>query len=1409
MRIGLSETVRDSWMRLKIRKLLHDLKLVRSLDLEGAPLAEFPKEIVELTLLRYLSLRGTQVATVPKSIKKLAYLETLDLKQTFVTKLPFEIYALKSLRHLLVYRNNFKNYVAFDSVQGVEVPAGVKGLSAIQKLSLINATKHKKIIAELKALVQLRKLGLIGLKREDGRAFCASIKEMRKLLTLDVSSSHKEEYIELDDMDDKPPSILQRLYLEGRLHKIPGWISSLHSLVRIGLRWSRLETSPLEALQVLPNLMELEMVDAYTGDTLEFKAETFKELKFLHLEQIDSLNTVIVEEKAMPKLEKLTICKCEKMELLPLHINKLTKLQELLVYDMHNNFINRLQKNSDFRYMIEHIPVVHSFTLDSNQDCFRAATDTATPTHRHFTPAVDLSAACPSLSICHLPPIIVNQSSSVGRRLSVITRSSSSRRVAARRLQLVQLFIDQQVSILEFSTSSSSLSQTAQESPIQPWIVSILEFSTSSSSSLSQRESQAAKMAESAVSAALILVEEVLSFLEREANLQKDVRGDVQRIKSWLSAIQASLKHMDGKEGDDILKDRVSQVRDLAYDIEDVLDEFRVHVPTKFHRHRISKYVERAFHHVKHRNALREMSSEVQRIKRMMDDIIALDLLRSNSLEEGPTSGARVELCHVTPKEDDMVGFEGHKESLINYLVGDSMSGLKHIWVVGIGGSGKTILVKNVYESKKVLKEYDCHAWIHVSRSCKIDEVLRSMLKQLCKVRKQSNLLDEGEVRDKLKSDLQRRRYLLVLDDVWGEDDWKSIVHALPQGSGGSKIIVTSPKHNLAKSCVGSSDYILEIKGLEWKEAWDLFCKKAFPSEKCCPRKELVEWSQKIVKKCEGLPLAIAAVGSLLSKKRQIPIEWKKLHDSLGSEIDSDYSLAIISRILLPSYKDLSNNLKNCFLYFSIFPEDYSIARERLIRLWIAEGFIKERGGKTLEDVAEDYLNELIGRNLVDVSKWDFDGRVKFCRVQNLIQEFIILKSKEENFVKLLAESDSSSSTDYKIRRLSIHHSKTRWSDRSGLRCVRSLFIFEWDASLHSRIRKLLQHLKLVRSLDLEGAPLTEFPEEIVELTLLKYLSLRGTQVATVPKSIKKLAYLETLDLKHTCVTKLPFEIYALKFLRHLLVYRYNFNNYVAFDSVQGVEVPAGVEGLSAIQKLLLINATKHKKIIAELKALVQLRKLGLIGLKREDGRALCASIKEMEKLLTLDLRSSRKEEYIELDDMDDKPPTILQRLYLKGRLHKIPGWISSLHSLVRIGLRWSKLETSPLEALQVLPNLMELEMVDAYTGNTLEFKTETFKELKFLHLEQIDRLSTVIVEAKAMPKLEKLTICKCEKMEMLPLYINNLTKLQELLVYDMHNNFIKRLQKNSEFRDMIEHIPVIHSFTLESNQDWSLQNFS
>ncbi|XVF03578.1 hypothetical protein REPUB_Repub05bG0005400 [Reevesia pubescens] len=921
-------------------------------------------------------------------------------------------------------------------------------------------------------------------------------------------------------------------------------------------------------------------------------------------------------------------------------------------------------------------------------------------------------------------------------------------------------------------------------------------------------------MADAAVTAALFLIEKVSSFLAKEANLNKNLQDDIEDVQKWLRTIQAYLRDVDVKEGTALQMERSNQLRDMAYDIEDVLDEFLLHVPVPHqfdrHTHSVSTMVHDAAHSLKRRHALHQLSSRIEGIRRKQKN---LNFDPRLCPDEAASSGSREEDHHAMtnkiPEEDEIIGFEDLKAKLIQQLLQQGETRRATISVVGSAGSGKSVLVKSVYEDKSVAKRYECHAWIHVSHSFKLDELLRRMLMEFCEG--QVALFPPGrDVHEKLKNHLQRRRYLVVLDDLWSKDDWDQIVRALPAGFGGSTIIVTTRNSNVASSCGQYPElHVHELKALSSPYDWQLFCKKAFSTcDGLCPD-ELVKLSQNILVKCEGLPFAIVAVGSLLSAREKTPTEFKKLYDSIGSEIEAGANLSIIRNVLLPSYKDLlgKGNLKSCLLYFSIFPEDYSIKRGRLIRLWIAEGFIPEKRGKTVEMVAEEYLNELIGRNLVHVSSRDFDGRVSSCRLLNLVREFLIQKSEEENFATILAEP--STGPREKVRRLSIQSKLSRNNDL-GLSCVRTLFIFYWYDSFSSKIGKLLRQFRLLKVLDLEGAPLETFPEEIVKLTLLKYLSLRETNIKTVPKSIKKLAYLETLNLKQTHVTKLPFEILELQFLRHLLVYRYNvIKKYVTFDSVQGVEVPAGIGTLYNLQKLSLLRV--NKEVIKELGALTHLKKLGILDLKREDGEKLCASIMEMQDLSSLDVSSTGPEEYLDLDGMSTSShPRFLQRLYLKGRLAKLPGWISShsLDSLVRIYLKWSRLKTdaNPLRALEALPNLLELEMVDAYMGEALEFKANSFKKLKILQLEQFANLNMVVVEETAMAKLEKLTICKCKKLEMLPLGINKLTHLKEMLLYDMNRSFLSELNMD---RWMVDHIETINSFTLNSDESWSFQNLS
>ena len=153
----------------------------------------------------------------------------------------------------------------------------------------------------------------------------------------------------------------------------------------------------------------------------------------------------------------------------------------------------------------------------------------------------------------------------------------------------------------------------------------------------------------------------------------------------------------------------------------------------------------------------------------------------------------------------------------------------------------------------------------------------------------------------------------------------------------------------------------------------------------CSSDLDFVDFSRGIVEGCGGLPLAIVAIGGLFSTKAKVASEWSKVLDSLSSEFETNSCLRSITRILSFSYHDLPYNLKACFLYFGMFLEECSINCARLTRLWIVEGFVKEKNGQTLEDIAQDYLNQLILRSLVQVDREDFLGRIQYCRVCKVV----------------------------------------------------------------------------------------------------------------------------------------------------------------------------------------------------------------------------------------------------------------------------------------------------------------------------------------------------------------------------------------------------------------------------------------
>lgn len=186
----------------------------------------------------------------------------------------------------------------------------------------------------------------------------------------------------------------------------------------------------------------------------------------------------------------------------------------------------------------------------------------------------------------------------------------------------------------------------------------------------------------------------------------------------------------------------------------------------------------------------------------------------------------------------------------------------------------------------------------------------------------------------KLKESLNGKKFLLVLDDVWNENynNWDRLRTPLKVGSNGSKIIVTTRSENVA--LVMRSVHTHRLGQLSFEDCWWLFAKHAFENGDPSAHPYLEAIGKEIVKKCQGLPLAAKTLGGLLHFKVEAE-EWDNI---LRSEMWDLPSNEILPALRL-SYYHLPSHLKQCFAYCSIFPKDYQFQKERLVLLWMAEGF--------------------------------------------------------------------------------------------------------------------------------------------------------------------------------------------------------------------------------------------------------------------------------------------------------------------------------------------------------------------------------------------------------------------------------------------------------------------------------------
>lgn len=879
---------------------------------------------------------------------------------------------------------------------------------------------------------------------------------------------------------------------------------------------------------------------------------------------------------------------------------------------------------------------------------------------------------------------------------------------------------------------------------------------------------------------------QVSSLVEQEVTQLTQVRSRMSQIKSEFEVIQAFLSYMGTrKENNQILEAWVKQVREVAFEVEDIMDKY-TYLLADQHRSSSRSLLYKIFHYSSDfggwqhiANQLEEILNRLHHLRDMKERYGIKTIKGESSNTANERQQHLAESSHFID-DDELVGIKGNKRLLVQWLM-DKEPQRTIISVWGMVGLGKTILVSKVYRSKVIKAHFDCHAWISISQTYRVDDLLRRIVGEFFKdkegvIPQHIDTLGRTRLVEILHDYLQEKRYIIILDDVWSTDVWTDLRDIFLDNNHASRIVVTTRYHNVAS--LATKNRAMQLEPLSTEEAWSLFCRQAFwkDRDRKCPS-ALENQAKEIMNKCQGLPLAIVAIGNLLSLRHKKELEWKKVLEDINWELNNNPELDLLKGILALSLKDLPEYLKNCFLYCGIFPEDYPIKRKKLIRLWIAEGFIKKRGRRTMEEVAEDNLNELVHRCMLQVAERNDFGRVRACKMNAIMREITLSVSEKEDFYVVCENPETSFQGE--ARRLSVHRcgNNVQLSERSMLH-LRSFILFDTISF------PLKFSFKLLRVLDMQDIPLESLPHEVFNLFNLHYLGLRNTKIRKISKSIKRLINLQTLDLAYTKVRKLPDGITELQKLRHLFVHTIGDQTHKSFSFFSGFPAPRRIWHLKNLQTLQGVEASNM--IVRNLKKMPQLRTFRIMKVRGIHCMDLSAAIRKMNRLQRLDIVAADEKEALNLGDMS-VPPQHLRKLTLRAKLdHKVlPSWFGSLNNLTWLRLSWSGLEEDPLPLIGKLPSLVFLLLLKAYDGQSLFFQAGCFPKLKDLRLVDMDHLQQVEIEDGALTKLCRLNLVRCGALKWVPQGIDYLSKLEMLYLEEMPKEFVGGVR--SRIHDKLE----------------------
>ncbi|XP_058788540.1 putative disease resistance RPP13-like protein 1 [Vicia villosa] len=800
------------------------------------------------------------------------------------------------------------------------------------------------------------------------------------------------------------------------------------------------------------------------------------------------------------------------------------------------------------------------------------------------------------------------------------------------------------------------------------------------------------------------LVEKLASteFLDYIRNTKLDV-SLLRKLQTTLLTLQAVLDDAEERQINNLaVKKWLDDLKDVVLDAEDLVGEISYDsLRCKMDNTKAGNKTNKVWNFLSSpfKNFYRDINSQLKIMCETLEpfaqhkDTLGLQT-KSARVSRRPPSSSGV-------NESVMVGRNDDKDTIINMLLSDCGSSKNNnlgvVAILGMGGVGKTTLAQLVYNNEKVKQHFDFKVWVCVSEDFDVMRVTKSLLESV--VRNTTSVASkvwESDNLDILRVELnkitRKKRFLFVLDDLWNDsyNDWDELVSPLVDGNPGSAVIITTRQQKVAE--MTKTFPIYKLDPLSHEDCWSILSKHALGSDEYRANKNtaLEKIGRKIARKCGGLPIAAKTLGGLL-RSRVDTMAWTDILNSNVWNLPNDN----IMPALHLSYQYLPSHLKRCFAYCSIFPKDYPLDREKLVLLWMAEGFLDYSDeGKLPEEVGDGCFAELLSRSLIQQSN---DGaRGKLFVMHDLINDLATSVSR-----KICSRFECGDIPE-KVRYLSYiqenYDIPMKFRPFYKYKCLRSFLPINPRLTFNHLsimvVEDLLPQFKRLRVLSLSKyRNITKIPYSIGNLVQLHYLDLSNTEIKSLPETICNLYNLQTLNLLGCySLTELPVHMGNLISLRHL--------------DIRGTaikELPMEIGELENLQTLtVFLVGKRHEGLsIKELRKFPNLQ--GKFTIKNLNNivdakEAEDANLKSKEKIEELELIWEKKSE----DSLKVKivlemlqPPINLKSLVidLYGGT-SFPNWLgySSFSNMVSIDIRNCEYCTT-LPPLGQLPSLKKLSI--------------------------------------------------------------------------------------------------------------------